>query len=203
MEVLVLFDSKGGHTYKLAEAVVEGVEQVEGVKARVRFVKETTPLEVIRNNSEWSKFYDWKTANLKEATLDDMSECDGLVMGCPTRYGNVTPALSNFIESMGPLWVKGVLVGKPGGVFTSTGTMHGGQETTLISMMFPLTHLGYIIVPIGYSDPAVSHTLRGGTPYGASSVSGPDGSQWPDEMELCVARAHGRRVAEIAKKLKD
>ncbi len=203
MEVLVLFDSKGGHTYKLVEAVVEGVEQVDGVKARVRYVKETTPMEVIRKNSEWSQFYDWKTSNLKEATLDDMSECDGLVMGCPTRYGNVTPALSNFIESMGPLWVKGVLVGKPGGVFTSTGTMHGGQETTLISMMFPLTHLGYIIVPIGYSDPAVSHTLRGGTPYGASSVSGPDGSQWPDEMELCVARAHGKRVAEIAKKLKD
>lgn len=201
MEVLVLFDSKGGHVYKLAQAAAEGIEQVEGMKARIRRVKETTPIEVIRANEEWSKFYDWKEANMPEVTLDDMSECEGLVMGSPTRYGNVTPALGNFMESLGPFWMSGALVGKAAGVFTSTGTMHGGQETTLISMYVPLAHLGYIIVPVGYTDPAVSKTTRGGTPYGASNMSGAE-DEWPDETELSVARTLGKRVADTAKKLR-
>ncbi len=200
MEILVLFDSKGGHVYKFAQGIVEGIEQVDGVKARVRRVKEVTPMEVIRGNAKWSEFYDWKEANVPEVTHEDMTECAGLVMGSPTRYGNVTPALGNFIESLGPLWTNDSLFGKPAGVFTSTGTMHGGQETTLVSMYFALAHLGYIIVPVGYAEPAVARTSRGGTPYGASNMAGmPD--EWPDEMELSVARALGKRVAETARKL--
>ena len=202
MEILVLFDSKGGHVYKLAVAVAEGVEQAQDVKARIRRVKETTPMEVIRSNAQWSEFYDWKTANIQEATLDDIAECEGLVMGCPTRYGNVTPALGNFLECTGPLWATGALIGKAAGVFTSTATMHGGQEATLLTMIIPLMHLGYIIVPVGYTSSAVQQTIWGGTPYGASNVSGSAGDHWPDELELTIARTLGCRVADTAKKLR-
>jgi len=200
MEVLVLFDSKGGNVYKLAVAVAEGIEQVEGVKARVRRVKETTPIEVIRASDQWSKFYDWKIANVQEATLDDLEQTEGAAFGCPTRYGNPTAAIGNFIECTGPLWVTGALVGKAGGVFTSTTTMHGGQEATLLTMMIPLMHLGYIIVPLGYTDPGVQNTRAGGTPYGPSSVSGIEGS--PTDVELSIARAFGKRLAETTRKLR-
>lgn len=200
MEILVLFDSKGGHVYELAKAVAEGVEQVEGTKARIRRVAETTPMQVIRARKQWSEFYDFKVREIPEATLDDLTETAGLALGSPTRYGNPTPALLNFIESTGPLWVSGALVGKPAGVFTSTSTMHGGQETTLVSMMFPLVHLGYIIVPLGYTDENVSTTTRGGTPYGPSSVTGL-GPPMATEVELNLCRVFGRRLAETAQKL--
>ncbi|MDH7481107.1 MAG: NAD(P)H:quinone oxidoreductase [Armatimonadota bacterium] len=201
MEILVLFDSKGGNVYKLAKAVAEGIEQVEDIKARMRWVKETTPMEVIRANETWSKFYDFKSNEITQATLDDLVETEGLAMGCPTRFGNVSPAMGNFLESTGPLWSKGALVGKVAGVFTSTSTMHGGNEATLITMMVPLMHLGYIIVPMGYVEPNVASTDRGGTPYGPSSVSGL-GEPTPTEKELLIARAFGRRLAETTKRLR-
>jgi len=202
MEVLVLFDSKGGNVYKLALAVAEGIEQVDGMKARIRRVKETTPLDVIRSNENWSKFYDFKVSTVQEVALDDLVETEGLAMGSPTRYGNMTPALANFLESTGRLWFHGALVGKVAGVFTSTGSMHGGNEMTLATMMIPLMHLGYIIVPMGYTDSNVLTTDRGGTPYGPSSVSGPRGDQEPSETELAVARSFGKRLAEITKKVR-
>ena len=123
-------------------------------------------------------------------------------MGSPTRYGNMTPALGNFIESTGPLWVSGALVGQPAGVFCSTNTMHGGNEATLLTMMLPLMHLGFIIVPMGYCNPGVMNTRSGGTPYGPSSVEGLHEGQGPDEMELSIARAFGTRLAETTKKLR-
>ncbi|MCL6628985.1 MAG: NAD(P)H:quinone oxidoreductase [Armatimonadetes bacterium] len=201
MEILVLFDSKGGHTYELAKAVAQGIEQIEGVKARIRYPRETTPIEVIRSDQAWSEFYDFKIRELQEVTMDDMAETDGLAMGSPTRFGNMTPALGNFIESLGPLWSSGVLVGKPAGVFCSTSSMHGGNEMTLISMMIPLMHLGYIIVPAGYTIPSAGKTTRGGTPYGPTSVSGiGEASLTDDERAICLA--FGKRLAEVAIKLK-
>ncbi|MDI6829022.1 MAG: NAD(P)H:quinone oxidoreductase [Armatimonadota bacterium] len=201
MEILVLFDSKGGNVYALAKAIAEGIEHVEGIKARMRWVKETTPLEVIRADDNWSKFYDFKTSEIPQANLNDLVETEGLAMGCPTRFGNISPAMGNFLESTGQLWAKGSLVGKVAGVFTSTSTMHGGNEATLISMMIPLMHLGYIIVPMGYTDPNVASTDRGGTPYGPSSVSAL-GEPTPSEKELSIARTFGKRLAEITKKLR-
>lgn len=202
MEILVLFNSKGGNTYALAKSVAEGISEVDGVQPRIRRPKETTPIEVIRSNPRWSEFYDFITKEVPEATLDDMDETQGLAMGSPTRYGNMTPTLGNFVESCGPLWVKGSLLGKPAGVFTSTGTLHGGNEATLLTMMIPLMHLGYIIIPMSYSDPAVMETTRGGTPYGPSSVSGPAADEGPNDVELKIARVFGRRLAEITKKLR-
>jgi len=203
MEILVLFDSKGGHVYELAKAIAEGIKKVEGMQVRMRRVKETTPLEIIRSNEEWSKFYDFKMKEIPEAVLSDLDETDGLAMGCPTRYGNITPALGNFLESCGPLWVSGALVNKVAGVFGSSGTMHGGNETTLISMMFPLMHLGYVIVPMGYTHPGVMETDLGGTPYGPTSVSNKEKpGELISETEAGVARAFGKRLAEITKKLR-
>jgi len=203
MEILVLFDSKGGHVYELAKAIASGIQQVPEVQVRMRRVKETTPLEVIRADEEWSKFYNFKMKGIPEAVLDDLDETDGLAMGCPTRYGNVTPAMGNFLESCGPLWVTGALVNKVAGVFTSSGTMHGGNETTLISMMLPLMHLGYVIVPMGYTHPGVMDTDLGGTPYGPTSVSNKEApGTLISETEAAIARAFGKRLAQITKKLR-
>ena len=203
MEILVLFDSKGGHVYELAKAIASGIQQVPEVQVRMRRVKETTPLEVIRADEEWSKFYDFKMKEIPEAALSDLEGTDGLAMGCPTRYGNVTPAMGNFLESCGPLWVTGALVNKVAGVFTSSGTMHGGNETTLISMMLPLMHLGYVIVPMGYTHPGVTDTDLGGTPYGPTSVSNKEApGTLISETEAAIARAFGKRLAEITKKLR-
>jgi len=201
MEILVLFDSKGGNTYALAKAVAEGIDLVEGVKARVRRTKETTPMEIIRANEEWSRFYDEVRVNIPEVTLDDVTETDGLAMGSPTRFGNMTPSMANFLECLGALWYQGALVGKIGGVFTSTTTMHGGNEATLLTMLVPLMHLGYIIVPLGYTDPNVISTHAGGTPYGPSSVSGL-GAPSPNDAEIEMARSFGKRLAEVTKKLR-
>lgn len=203
MEILVLFDSKGGHVYELARSIAEGISEVEGMQVRIRRVKETTPLDVIHGNEEWSKFYDFKMKEIPEAVLSDLDETDGLAMGCPTRYGNVTPALGNFLESCGSLWVTGALVNKVAGVFSSSGTMHGGNETTLISMMFPLMHLGYVIVPMGYTHPGVMETDLGGTPYGPTSVSNKEKEgALISETEAAIARAFGKRLAEITKKVR-
>lgn len=202
MEILVVFDSKGGNTYALAKEIAEGISEVEGVEPRIRRVKETTPIEVIRAKKEWSEFYDFKVKEIPEATPDDLAECEGVALGSPTRYGNCTAAMSNFLECTGPLWMQGALVGKVGGVFTSTNTMHGGNEATLLSMTIPLVHLGYIIVPMGYTHSGVMHTDRGGTPYGPSSVTGLPGYDGPDEHERLICRAFGKRLAETAKKLR-
>ena len=202
MEILVLFDSKYGNVYALAKAIAEGIGQVEGVTARLRRPKETTPMEVVRADERRSKFYDFITNEVPEATLDDLVQTEGLALGSPTRYGNISPAMGNFIESTGQLWLKGALIGKAAGVFCSTSSLHGGQETTLLTMMIPLTHLGFILVPMGYTDPGLMTTTRGGTPYGPTSVSGPMADQGPDEIELQIARAFGRRLAEVTKKLR-
>jgi NAD(P)H dehydrogenase (quinone) len=202
VEIMVLFDSKTGNVYGLAKAIAEGMREVEGVNVRMRRVKETTPMEIVRANEARSAFYDAVTKEIPEATAQDMEETEVVAIGSPTRYGNASAAMSNFIESLGELWMRGALVGKVAGVFCSTGTMHGGNEATLLSMMLPLMHLGYIITPMGYSDIGVMQTQAGGTPYGPSSVSGNQPAHPLDKNELQIARAFGKRLAETTKKLR-
>lgn len=202
MEIMVLFDSKTGNVYGLAKAIAEGMREVEGMNVRMRRVKETTPMEIVRADEARSAFLDAISKDIPEVTIQDMEETEGVAFGSPTRFGNMSPAMSNFIESLGGLWFKGALVGKVAGVFCSTGTMHGGNEATLLTMMIPLMHLGYIITPMGYSDMAVMETQAGGTPYGPSSVSGSQPAHPLDKNELQIARAFGKRLAETTKKLR-
>jgi NAD(P)H dehydrogenase (quinone) len=135
------------------------------------------------------------------ATQQDLLDCAGLVLGSPTRFGNMAAPLKHFLDGSSAVWLSGGLAGKPAGCFTSTSTMHGGQETTLLSMMLPLMHHGMLLVGVPYTEPAISTTRGGGSPYGASSLTGTDGKRALDEDERTIARALGRRVATIAAKL--
>jgi NAD(P)H dehydrogenase (quinone) len=190
-EILVLFYSRKGSTAELARQVCRGIESVSGATAKLRTVPQvTTVIEQPQSPvpSEGPPF----------ATHDDLRECDGLVMGSPTRFGNMAAPLKYFLDGTSALWASGALAGKPAGVFTSTQTMHGGQETTLISMMMPLIHHGMYIVGVPYTEPALTHTRSGGSPYGASHVAGmsPQGKLTEDERLL--AAVLGKRVAELA-----
>lgn len=193
-EILVLFYSRKGSTAELARQVCRGVESVSGAKAKLRTVPQvTTVIEQPQPPvpGEGPPF----------ATHDDLRECDGLVMGSPTRFGNMAAPLKYFLDGTSALWASGGLAGKPAGVFTSTQTMHGGQETTLVSMMLPLIHHGMYIVGVPYTEPALTHTRSGGSPYGASHVAGlsPQGKLTDDERLL--AALLGKRVAELAVRL--
>lgn len=202
MEVLVLFYSRYGNTYALAKAVAQGIRQAEGTEPRLRRAKENAPLEVIRANQSWLKWHEKIASEVPEVALNDLVQTEGLALGSPTRYGNIAPALGNFLETTGPLWLKGSLLGRVAGVFCSTSTIHGANELTLITMMIPLIHLGYIIVPLSYSAPGVMETDRGGTPYGPTSVSGPKADQGPTEIELGLAQAFGKGLTEVTRKLR-
>jgi len=136
--------------------------------------------------------------SIPECTVDDLREADGVLFGSPTRYGNMTAELKALFDSTAQLWLDGAMEGKPAGVFTSTASTHGGQETTLITMIIPLLHLGMLIVGVPYSVPGMTHTeARGGTPYGASTIAGPKGELHPMEQDLAIAKAQGKRLAEI------
>ena len=192
-EILVLFYSRKGSTAELARHVCRGVESVSGARARLRTVPQVTtvveqPEPAVP--SEGPPF----------ATHDDLRECDGLVMGSPTRFGNMAAPLKYFLDGTSALWASGALAGKPAGVFTSTQTMHGGQETTLMSMMMPLIHHGMYIVGLPYTEPALTHTRSGGSPYGASHVAGLSPGKLTDDERL-LASLLGKRVAELAVRL--
>jgi len=199
MKVLIVFDTRYGNTQKLAVAVAEGARSARGAEVKLARAKDSgaegLPMDERRERAQ-AEF-----VKLPEATLDDLRWCDALILGSPTRFGNMTAPLKAFVDSTGPIWMSGGLVGKVGAAFTSTSTMHGGQETTLVSMMFPMIHQGMVLVGIPYAEPLLSSTTRGGTPYGASSVSGPMADQPPNDDELALARVLGKRVAEIAGKL--
>jgi len=194
IEILVLYYSRGGHTAQLARLIARGVEEIDGARARLRQVPPVAPVTQIAQPPvpEDGPPY---------AELRDLTECAGLVMGSPTRYGNMAAPLKYFIDSTIAEWASGALVGKPCGVFTSTATMHGGQETTLVSMLLPLLHHGMIAVGIPYTEPALSETRSGGTPYGASHVAGTEGQNAISEHERELARMLGRRVADLARRL--
>ena len=195
-EILVLFYSRKGATAELARHVCRGVESVAGARARLR----TVPAVASVVESPQPPV---PAEGPPYATHDDLRECAGLVMGSPTRFGNMAAPLKFFLDGTSALWLTGVLAGKPAGVFTSTQTIHGGQETTLVSMMLPLLHHGMLIVGIPYTEAALSTTRAGGSPYGASHFAGDDAQQarlTDDERTLAVLL--GRRVAEVAVKLR-
>jgi len=194
MEILILYYSRNGNVAQLARLIARGVEEIEGVRARVRqvppvaSVTETAQPPVPEEGAPYVE-------------LRDLHECAGLIMGSPTRFGNMAAPMKQFIDSTPAEWVSGALAGKPGAVFTSTSTMHGGQESTLLSMMIPLLHHGMLIVGIPFTEQALNTTTTGGTPYGASHVSGVNRDRPISDDEHMLARALGRRVADVARRL--
>ena len=193
-EILVLYYSQHGATQQMAQLIAHGVEQVQGVRARLRTIpKVSTVCEIAEPAIPDS--------GAPYAALSDLEECIGLALGSPTRFGNMAAAMKYFWDSTGSLWMKHTLVGKPAALFTSTGTMHGGQESTLLSMMLPLLHHGMVIVSLPYAEPELFTTQSGGTPYGASHVAGLANDQPITEAEKKLCLALGRRLAQTALKL--
>jgi NAD(P)H dehydrogenase (quinone) len=198
-EILVLYYSRGGATAELARQVCRGIEGVMGATARLRTVAPVCA------ESEAAAVRPVPEAGAPYATLDDLIQTDALVLGSPTRFGNMAAPLKHFLDGTGSLWASGALVGKPAAVFTSTQTLHGGQETTLLSMMLPLLHHGMLLVGLPYSERELSTTRSGGTPYGASHVAATAGPMAAygslTEEERALARALGARVAALAVRL--
>ncbi len=193
-DILVLYYSRGGSVANLARQVARGIGEVDGMAARLRTVPPVAPSTEVAAPpvpEDGAPYVD----------AADLEECAGLVLGSPTRFGNMAAPLKHFVDGLGAQWASGTLAGKPAAVFTSTATMHGGQESTLLSMMVPLLHHGCVLVGIPYTEPALSTTRGGGTPYGASHVSGVQDDPRPSDDEAQLARALGRRVAAIAAKL--
>ncbi len=193
-EILVLYYSPGGTTAEMANIIARGVEEIEGMQARVRTVPEVSPVseQTAPAIPEDGPLY---------ASTDDLAECAGLILGCPTHFGNMPAAMKHFIDNTSALWMGGKLAGKPAAVFSASTSMHGGQESTLLTMMLPLLHHGMLIVGLPYTETELFQTKTGGTPYGATRLTD-DLEATPlsdEERKLCLAI--GRRVASTAKKL--
>jgi NAD(P)H dehydrogenase (quinone) len=193
-DILILYYSLHGSVKQLAAHIGHGVESVPGARARLR----TVP-KVVSEADGPAKLVPDEGAPY--VTLKDLEECAGLALGSPTRFGNMAAAMKYFWDGTSGLWLSGALAGKPASVFTSTASLHGGQETTLMSMMLPLMHHGMVIVGLPYSNPELTATRSGGTPYGVSHFAGADGKQPVTEEERKLAFAQGKRLAEIAVKL--
>jgi len=193
-EILVLYYSPGGTTAEMANVIARGVEEIDGMQARVRTVPNVSPSteQTEEKIPEAGALY---------ASIDDLTECAGLILGCPTHFGNMPAAMKHFIDSTGALWMGGKLAGKPAAVFSASTSMHGGQESTLLTMMLPLLHHGMLIVGLPYTETSLFETKTGGTPYGATRLTDDlDATPFSDdERKLCLAI--GRRVASTAKKL--
>jgi NAD(P)H dehydrogenase (quinone) len=193
-EILVLYYSQYGAVKQMAQLIARGIELTSGISARVRTVPKISAVcEAVENAVPDS--------GAPYVQLKDLEECSGLALGSPTRFGNMAAPLKYFLDSTSALWLKGVLAGKPAAVFTSTSSLHGGQETTLLSMMLPLMHHGMLMVGLPYTEPELISTMSGGTPYGASHVAGAtsDRAITEEEKKLCIAL--GKRLAEIALRL--
>jgi NAD(P)H dehydrogenase (quinone) len=201
VKVQVIFYSMYGHIYKMAQAVVEGAKQVPGAEVSLYQVQELVPDNVLEQYG--AKAARASFASVPLASVDKLAEADAIIFGTPTRFGNMAAQMRNFLDQTGPLWMKGALIGKVGSVFASTATQHGGQETTITSFHTTLLHQGMIIVGVPYEEQALSHMdqVQGGTPYGATTLAGPDGSRQPTENELKIARYQGKYVTGIAAKL--
>jgi NAD(P)H dehydrogenase (quinone) len=199
MRVLVVYHSVYGHVQLMAKAVQGGAQEVAGVETVLRRVREFPEyIQHIEREKGYSYQVYQSQLSTPECTLDDLQTADGVIFGSPTRYGNMTAQMKALIDSTAQLWLTGAMEGKPAGVFTSTATTHGGQETTLLTMMVPLLHLGMLIVGVPYSLPGMIHTeARGGTPYGATTIAGSKGELQPTADDLTIARSLGKRVAEI------
>lgn len=190
-EILVLYYSHRGSVRALAEQIALGIHQVPGVAARVRTVpKVSTVCEAVED--------DIPASGPPYVEVRDLEECIGLAVGSPTRFGNMAAPMKYFVDGLAGPWVNGTLAGKPASVFTSTASQHGGQESTLLSMMLPLLHHGMLIVGLPYTESALNRTRTGGTPYGASHVAGADGNPALSAEEIELAIAQGRRLAQVA-----
>ncbi|MCL5408773.1 MAG: NAD(P)H:quinone oxidoreductase [Candidatus Omnitrophica bacterium] len=199
-KVLVLYYSMYGNIFTMANEIVKGIKQVNDAEPVLKQVPDLLPEEIIQNNLAIKQAKDMQK-DVPIAKVSDLRDCDGLIIGTPTRYGNMCAQVKNFLDQTGKIWEEGVLIGKPAGIFTSTATLHGGQETTIISTMIPLFHHGMIIVGVPYSVKELFTTKTGGTPYGPSHVSGL-GLNPLSEEEIYISKFLGKRVAEIAIKLK-
>lgn len=193
-DILVLYYSRNGHTAQLARLIARGIEEVPGVCARLRQVPPVAPVTETAQPPVPDE-------GAPYVTRQDLVECSGLALGSPTRFGNMAAPLKHFLDSTGAEWASGTLAGKPAALFTSTSTMHGGQESTLLTMALPLLHHGMLLVGIPFTEPALSITQTGGSPYGASHVAGTKGENAISEHERELARALGRRLADTARKL--
>ncbi len=197
VKVLIAFYSRNGSTEALANAIAEGARS-EGAEVIVRRAREIVSRDIMEKANGWTEAADAMNARYEAPTEADAEHADAIIFGTATRFGNVSSELKAYIDSLGGLWFQGKLNGKVGSGFTSTSSVHGGNESTIISMYHPMAHLGLIIVPLGYGDPAM---FKAGTPYGASTISGQD-NQPPTDDEREVARFQGRRVAQVARALK-
>lgn len=200
-KVLIVYYSMYGHIYKMAEAVAEGVRQVEGCETIIKRVPETLSEEVLRMMGALGAQQDM--AHIPVATVDDLAAADAILFGTPTRFGNMCGQMRQFLDATGGLWMKGTLVGKVGSVFVSSATQHGGQESTILNFHTTLLHHGMVVVGLPYSfagQMGISE-ITGGSPYGASTITGGQGERMPSENELAGARFQGAHVAKIAKKL--
>jgi len=201
MKILVVYYSMYGHIHCMAEAVAEGTKEVEGAEVEMYRVQETLPDEALQKMGALEAQKEF--AHVPVCTVDKLAEADAIIFGTPTRYGNMCGQMRQFLDATGRLWTEGALVGKVGGVFTSSATQHGGQESTILSFHLTLLHLGMIIVGLPYSFQGQMRTdeITGGSPYGASTIAGGQGERMPSENELAAARFQGKHVAMITSKL--
>ena len=201
MKVLVVFYSTYGHVYNMAEAVAAGAGEVAGAEVEIRRVPETLPQEVLEKMGavEAQKAF----SQISVCTVDELAQADAIIFGTPTRFGNMCGQMRQFLDATGQLWANGSLVGKVGSVFTSTATQHGGQESTILTFHVTLLHHGFIVVglPYAFQGQMRLDEITGGSPYGASTIAGGDGSRMPSENELEAARFQGNHVAGITSKL--
>jgi NAD(P)H dehydrogenase (quinone) len=201
IKVNVIFYSMYGHVYKMAQAIAEGAGSVSGAQVNLFQVAETIPDDVLEKYG--ARAAKAAFAKVPVATLQNLTEADALVFGTPTRFGNMAGQMRSFLDQTGQIWFSGGLIGKVGSVFASTGTQHGGQETTITSFHSTLLHHGMIIVGVPYSEKGLMDMtqISGGTPYGATTLAGADGSRQPTENELNVAKFQGKHVAQVTAKL--
>lgn len=194
--VLILYYSRTGHTATLASQIARGVARVDGIEARIRAVPPVSPDTEASQPAVPDEGAPW-------ASRDDLAHCAGLAIGSPTRFGNMAAALKHFLDGTGDLWVSGTLAGRPAGAFTSTGSLHGGQESTLLTMMMPLLHHGMVLCGVPYTEKALSETRSGGTPYGPSHWGGTDTANPISDHEKAICQTFGERLARLALKLAD
>lgn len=193
-DILIVYYSRGGSVARLARHIARGVDEVNGATSRLRSVPAVAAVTQVAAPAI-------PDDGAPYVTPGDLEACSGLILGSPTRFGNMAAPMKYFLDGLGTQWASGLLVDKPAAVFTSTATQHGGQESTLLTMLVPLLHHGCVITGIPFTEPLLSSTRTGGTPYGASHVAGPDDDPQPSEEEIVLARALGRRVASLAQRL--
>jgi NAD(P)H dehydrogenase (quinone) len=198
MKILIVFYSRYGNTARLAEGVANGARKVEGAEVMMRKVNETAPAEVISRDEKWQQAHDEMTQKYHPPNTAELEEADAIVFGSPTRYGNMSAELKLFIDTTGPLWAQGKLIGKVGAVFCTNSTAHSGKESTLLSMMIPLFHHGMIVVGVPQNIP---QTATAGSYYGATATCGAAGERHPTADDLTVAEALGQRVSEVTRQM--